>query len=699
MSDIFRYNYKAKNIPYCLKGLHTDNEVSVSCQEEYPDLFEAFKSPEYPVCVTNEKNEVLFTNCKFSEIFDDDIAEQISHLINDHSQNKSSNHLQCRNNYVGEPFYQTRIEVRTKDSNPTTYDLNSYIYEKIPNNIWISVLQDDADDNISEVIRGKINNSKEKFSQTFSIDDYCKNTLSRLKDIIHYKIGFIHYYDSVQDEFILVAHDGVLSEIVVPIGIICNQDSDYHLLKSRCSEERFIFTNNVSEYPIGEYLLEQNKKAMYNTLLIIPLVFRGDLQGMLTVLSDENIPYNHQVIKEVKGFCKDISSGIYERTLLNNLIEQNHIYKKKSKSISEEYKIKSNYVQDICGDISKHIMRISGSSSILSSEDYEPEQVEEKILIKSISDNSQNLLNLVNDIQNITELEPDQTGFKFDSVSVQSLVNEVMGNIEPILETKNITITITYLLEDEYVSTDVIKLKQVIRHLLNNALKYCRKSSIVTLQLKNNREGLFCSIISKIKESPEAEEINWQNQQMNHESGKLVPKYINGLSKAKILAEYIRGEIIIEKENPDIMHYDFHLPRTEYKSIHKSNTAALSLEQCIIIGDNPYSNRWLEYILRRKGFSVSVVNGIIDLQSIKVQSSPKIVILNISHDSVILSDYFKISESEPNIKNYPVIVVSKPDNRVNAFQLGAVDYFPKPIELDFIIYRISKLIKTHHACH
>jgi signal transduction histidine kinase len=697
MSDFPRNNLKAQNIPYSLKGLHPDNEGSVSCQEEYSDLFEAFKSSEYPVCVTNEQNEVLFTNSKFSDLFDNDIAEHISYLITDYSQNTSSNNLQYRNNNVGESFYQTRIEVRAKDSNRTTYNLSSYIYEKIPNNIWISVLQNDANDNVSEVIRGKINNSKRKFSQTFSIGDYCKNSLSQVKDIIHYKIGFIHYYDSVQDEFVLVAHDGALSEILVPIEKICDQDSDYHLLKSRYSKAQFIFTNNVSDYPIGEYLLEQNKKAIYNALLIIPLVFRDDLQGMLTVLSYENIPHNHQVIKGVKRFCKDISCGIYERTLLNNLIEQNNIYKQKSKSITEEYKIKSNYVQDICGDISKYIMTISGSSLILSSEYYEPEQVEEKRLIKDISKNSQNLLNLVSDIQDITELEPDQAGFKFDSISVQSLVNEVVEDIEPILETKNITITITYLLEDEYVSTDVVKLKQVIKNLLANATKYCRNSSTMTILLKNNREGLFCGIISKFKESPDAEEINWQNQLIDHESGKLMPKYINGLSKARKLAEIIRGEITIEKENPGIIHYDFHLPRTEYKNTHKSNITVFSLEQCIIIGDNPYSNRWLEYIFKRKGFSVYVVNGIIDLQSIKTQSSPKIVILNISHDSAILLNYLKISESDPNIKNYPVIVVSKPDNKVNAFQLGAVDYFPKPIDLDFLIHRISKLISTHHA--
>jgi signal transduction histidine kinase/CheY-like chemotaxis protein len=697
MNDSLKYHLKADNISYPLIKFHSGNKVSVSCKDYYSDLFEAFESLEYPVCVTNEQNEVLFKSCKFSEIFDDDIVKYISSLIKKYLKDIRSNNLQSQNNYVGEPFYRTQIEVRTKDSSRTIYDLSCYIYEKIPNNIWISVLQNNVDDNISEVIRGKINKSKEKFSQALSIDEYCKNSLSRLKDIIHHNIGFIHYYDSMQDEFTLVAHDGVLPEIVVPIENIGNQDSDYHLLKSRYSEEQFIFTNNVSEYPIGEYFLEQNKETVYNTLFIIPLVFRDDLQGMLTVLTTEKIPHDHQVIKAVKGFCKDISFGIHERTLLNNLIEQNHIYRQKSISINEEYRIKSNYVQDICGDISKKIMTISGSSSILSSEYYEPRQVEGKILIKDISDNSQNLLDLVNDIQNITELEPDTTGYKYDSVTVQSLVNEVIENVEPILETKNITITLTYLLEEEYVATDVEKLKQIIKNLLSDATKYCRNSSTMTLQLRNNREGFTCEIISKLKESLDGKEINWQNQLMNYESCKSMLKNINGLSNAKKIAEYIGGEISIETEGQDIMHYEFHLPRMEYKNNHKDNGASLSLEQCIIIGDNPYSNRWLEYYFGRKGFSVSVVNGIMDLQRIKDQSTLKIVILNITHDSAILLDYLKISRSGLNIMDCPVIVVSKPDNRFNAFQLGAVDYFPKPIDLDFLIHRISKLISKQHA--
>ncbi len=536
----------------------------------------------------------------------------------------------------------------------------------------------------------EIHTAKEKHSGTLSIDEYCAQGLNKLCDLIPFNIGFIHYYKPDKDEFVLAANYGTSSELTLPIMKITNTNPDYRLLVDASLKNRLIITNTITEYPIGEYVLEQLKGQKYNTLLIAPLVFGDKLQGVFTAFSQDKLSSHNNSIKKVKGFIEDLSSGIYERTLINNLIEENLLYKNNTKLISDQISNKYNYLQDICGDINRYLKNISGSTSILSLENYKPGLAEEKILINDISKDSQNLSTLVSDIQILSEEETGKTNIEYKSVSLNTLMNEIIGNIEPVLESKNITMNLDYTLENENVYTDPKRLKQIINNLLTSAMKYSVTLSTLKLQLINNEEGLCCTIISKVKVYP----VTFQNNEI-------------GLALAHKLVEMIHGKIEVEINGSDLLVYVLRLPAQDSASTNclysqeqcqqDNNQNYTSEYRCLIIGDNCYSNRWFEHVLSNKGFPVSVLNDISDLNNIIYGTDFHIILFNISQKSDLLSNYLIWADRNPNFKKRAIIVISKPDNKLNAFQLGAVDYFQKPTELDFLIDRINKLIRVRNA--
>lgn len=544
----------------------------------------------------------------------------------------------------------------------------------------------------------EIHTAKEKHSGTFTIEEYCARSLNKLFDLMPFNIGFIHYYYPDKDEFVLAANYGTSSEVTLPIMKITNTNPDYSMLVEASLKNRFIITNAITEYPIGEYVFEQLNGQKYNTLFITPLVFGNKLQGALTVFSQDKLSSHNNIIKKVKGFIEELSSGIYERTLINNLIEENLIFKQNTKVINDQNKNKYNYLKDICGDINKYLKNISGSTSILSLENFKPGLAEEKVLINDISRDSQNLSTLVSDIQIISAVETCKTNIEYKSVSLNTLMNEIIGNIEPVLESKNITLNLDYTLEIEDVYTDPKRLKQVINNLLTSAMKYSVTLSTLKLQLINNEEGLYCTIISRVNAYPATFKTNFECGVQNNEIG---------LALAYRLVEMIRGEIEIDKNGSDLLVYVLKLPAQDSANTNcrysqeqcqqEDDQTYTSEYRCLIIGDNCYSNRWFEHILSNKGFPVTVLNEISDLNNIIYGTDFHIILFNISQKSDLLSNYLIWADCNPNFKKRAIIVISKPDNKLNAFQLGAVDYFQKPTELDFLIDRINKLIRARNV--
>jgi signal transduction histidine kinase len=707
MGDFLKYSLSSTCYPANAEEYHFNEEAPLSSQAEYANLFKEFMFWEYPVCVTNEQNKILFTNLIFSKICEDGIAEDVSRIINDYSNSHNINYILYRATENYKPTFQSKINIRTKYSKLISFKLNSFIYERLPKKIWISVLLNNQVDNLDEFINHEIYTSKAKHSGTFSIDEYCARGLNRLCDLFPFEIGFIHYYYPDKDEFVLAANYGTSTELTLPIMKITNNNPDYRVLVDVSLKNRYIITNTITEYPIGEYVLEQLKRQKYNTLMIAPLVFGDKLQGVLTVFSQNKLSSHNNSIIKMKGIIEELSSGIYERTLLYNLIEENLIYKQKTKLINDHNKNKYNYLKDICDDFNKYLKNISGYTSILSLENYKPELAEEKILINDISKNSQKLSTLVSDIQILSAEETSKTNVEYESVSINTLMNEIIGNIEPVLESKNITLNLDYTLENENVYTDPKRLKQIINNLLTSAMKYSVTLSTLKLQLINNEEGLRCTIISKIKEYPVTNKSNFECDKNNENFVKKIQKNEIGLVLVHKLVEIIHGKIEVEVNGSDFLVYVLKLPWQEDMRINhlcsqepcqqEDNQTYKSEYRCLIIGDNCYSNKWFEHILSNKGFPVSVLNDISDLNNIVYGKDYNIILFNISQKSDILSNYLIWADRNPNFKKRAIIVISKPDNKINAFQLGAVDYFQKPTELDFLIDRINKLIRARNV--
>jgi signal transduction histidine kinase len=98
----------------------------------------------------------------------------------------------------------------------------------------------------------------------------------------------------------------------------------------------------------------------------------------------------------------------------------------------------------------------------------------DKILdyFQKIRQSGETLLTLLNDLLDLTKLESGKVTFKFRPVNLSSLIESVREEYNSLALERNLTIRCENLQVNDKVTLDADKIRQVLRNLLNNAIKF-----------------------------------------------------------------------------------------------------------------------------------------------------------------------------------------------------------------------------------
>lgn len=156
---------------------------------------------------------------------------------------------------------------------------------------------------------------------------------------------------------------------------------------------------------------------------------------------------------------------------------------KEQKEIAREMAEHSKHKSDFLANMS-HELRTPLNSILLLS----------KLLLKSKSDNlssdqlkyidviqqsGKNLLSLINEILDLSKIESGEMELSFETIGLKDIVDNVCDVFEPIAEEKNLVFSVTVYdnCPDGLVS-DQLRLEQVLRNLLSNAMKFTAEGRV-----------------------------------------------------------------------------------------------------------------------------------------------------------------------------------------------------------------------------
>lgn len=148
-----------------------------------------------------------------------------------------------------------------------------------------------------------------------------------------------------------------------------------------------------------------------------------------------------------------------------------------AKQLAEKAELKESFLANMSHEIRTPLNAIVGFSTILAA-DEELDKEEKDEYIQAINHNNELLLKLVNDILELSRLKSGNMIFKYEECRIDELINNVYITHQMLIPEH-----LQFLLEEDtnvqlQITTDKVRITQVITNLLNNACKFTKEGSI-----------------------------------------------------------------------------------------------------------------------------------------------------------------------------------------------------------------------------
>ena len=149
---------------------------------------------------------------------------------------------------------------------------------------------------------------------------------------------------------------------------------------------------------------------------------------------------------------------------------------------------KSEFLSRMSHELRTPMNAILGFAQLLTMSYKDPLTPTQKERVKQIVKGGQHLLDLINEILDISRIEAGRLQISPEPVSIRESIQEVLDLAAPLAANRNIQLQISLGAEaNPYVMADRQRLKQVLLNLLNNAIKYNRPGGFVAITCEATR--------------------------------------------------------------------------------------------------------------------------------------------------------------------------------------------------------------------
>jgi len=255
----------------------------------------------------------------------------------------------------------------------------------------------------------------------------------------------------------------------------------------------------VVVYNLGTFLFSNLYNITYNDFFIVNMFYISiNIINMIALYNIEKLKridfYQKKMLLENQNQIKEINQSlekqVKERTILLNKRNKEltvEITKKKEiekrliaakEKAEESDKLKSAFLANMSHEIRTPMNGILGFTELLSELDLNSD--ERKKYIEIIQQSGNRLLNIINDLIDISKVEAGQVEIKISETNIIEQLEFIYKFFKPETENKNLKLSLKILLseQDAIINTDREKIYAVLTNLVKNSIKFTEKGEI-----------------------------------------------------------------------------------------------------------------------------------------------------------------------------------------------------------------------------
>lgn len=532
-----------------------------------------------------------------------------------------------------------------------------------------------------------------------------------------YAIGLVEdITEKKEAEKALIRSEQRFRDVVDASGeLVWESDTEYrfHYLSSRVESILGYAPEEMEDRTIFQFIPEKIRKSARDRFEKVKAAEKGfrDIEvqmtskaGKLRWLKVSGTPYfdTQGVLKGYRGVAGDVTPEHEHMTQL----------RKAKKAAEVANRTKSEFLANVSHEIRTPLNSVLGFTNILSEIISDTQQQK---YLEAISTSGQNLLNLLNDILDLSKIESGRLELEYNAVDLNHLLNEILNIFSLKAEEQDLKlhVSIDKDLPDGLV-LDEVRLRQVLINLVGNAIKFT-DGGYVRLSVTGSLEEPVKSTY-RLRFEVQDTGIGIPKDEQEHifesfrqQSGQSNRKYGGtglGLAISRRLVEKMDGKIGLESTPGEGSTFYFELPGVEVSSFHPERqelpedygSVVFDTATVLVVDDVPLNNLLVREHLKRMGHKVLEASNGRQAVDMARKHLPDLILMDIKMPVMDGFEATRKIKNDPSTQHIPVIAhtASVLDSSAEQFsRLRFSGFLKKPLNKQELIDELKRFVPYH----
>lgn len=363
----------------------------------------------------------------------------------------------------------------------------------------------------------------------------------------------------------------------------------------------------------------------------------------------------------------------------------------------ESESLKNSFLTNLSHEIRTPMNSIIGFSQLMIQPQLPRESMEEYASI--VSQSCDQLLDVINDILDISRLETDQVKLEMSEIKMSDLLKNTLKQFKPVASKKKLDFRLNseLLNEDLILTSDYAKLNKILSILIGNALKFTSRGYIELGCYKKDSYFEFYVKDTGIGIPSSDHEIIFESFRQSENGPSQFPAGTGlGLSITRSFVTMLGGTIWVDSKIGEGSVFYFTIPNnaninTDLKTNdHEIVHSCKYSKTCLVVDDNELNYIYLEALLLPLGFQVLWAKDGEDAIFMALNEPVDIVLMDLKMPNIDGYEATKIIKSKlPELPIIAQTACALTDERDRAIHAGCDDYLTKPIKKEIFLQKVD----------
>ncbi len=425
----------------------------------------------------------------------------------------------------------------------------------------------------------------------------------------------------------------------------------------------------------------------WRSMLAVP-VLRGErIIGALVVRRKRPGPFSDETLEFLETFASQSALAVWNAQLFREL-------ETKTAELQVVSQHKSEFLASMSHELRTPLNAVIGFSEVLLERMFGDLNDRQDEYLRDILSSGRHLLQLLNDILDLSKVEAGRMELSVSRFSVQSVMEYGISMVRERAGLHGITLSLEVDPLVDGIESDELRIKQVLVNLLSNAVKFTPDGGHVDVVARREGDELAVTVTD---DGPGIARDDRERIFESFQQGRRGPQGEEGtglgLTLCRRIVALLGGRMWLESEVGVGSTFGFAVPRrqTGRPSAPAPEADGGGLPVIVVVDDDRASLDLMSAYL--DGLGVRLVLGRDGHEGIRLvrANAPAAVILDIRLPGKDGWDVLDELRADAATRDIPVVIVSILDERARGLAQGAAEYLVKPVGRDDLVGALRRV--------